>query len=208
MTEGEVLEEVKRRVRTRLKGRRYRLYLFGSRARKEGSPRSDYDLALLADPPLDLATLAELREALEGLPILQPLDLVELSWAPGLKEVVKREGILLDEEEKLRAQMASLARAVERLKAALERPKDEFIRDSAIQRFEFTFELAWKTLKTFLELQGLGPAPPARPSGELSKWASSPRTPSGWRCWSCATSRTTPTTRPWPSASTPSCPRL
>ena len=85
MTEGEVLEEVKRRVRTRLKGRRYRLYLFGSRARKEGSPRSDYDLALLADPPLDLAT------------ILQPLDLVELSWAPGLKEVVEREGILLDE---------------------------------------------------------------------------------------------------------------
>ena len=88
---------LQRRVRTRLKGRRYRLYLFGSRARKEGSPRSDYDLALLADPPLDLATLAELREALEGLPILQPLDLVELSWAPGLKEVVEREGILLDE---------------------------------------------------------------------------------------------------------------
>ena len=51
--------------------------------------------------------------------------------------------------------MASLARAVERLKAALEQPKDEFIRDSAIQRFEFTFELAWKTLNTFLELQGL-----------------------------------------------------
>ena len=90
MTEGEVLEEVKRRVRTRLKGRR-------SRARTAGRPRSDYDLALLADPPLDLATLAELREALEGLPILQPLDLVELSWAPGLKEVVEREGILLDE---------------------------------------------------------------------------------------------------------------
>ncbi len=52
-------------------------------------------------------------------------------------------------------QTASLARAVERLKTALERPKDEFVRDSAIQRFEFTFELAWKTLKTFLELQGL-----------------------------------------------------
>ncbi|GAB5602908.1 hypothetical protein FJNA_14330 [Thermus sp. FJN-A] len=36
-------------------------------------------------------------------------------------------------ETKLKAQMASLARAVERLKAALERPKDEYIRDSAIQ---------------------------------------------------------------------------
>ncbi len=29
--------------------------------------------------------------------------------------------------------MASLARAAERLKAALERPKDEFVRDSAIR---------------------------------------------------------------------------
>jgi len=97
VTEGEVLEEVRRRVRKRLKGRRYRLYLFGSRARKEAGPRSDYDLALLADPPLDLATLAELREALEDLPILQSLDLVEVSLAPGLREAVEKEGILLDE---------------------------------------------------------------------------------------------------------------
>ncbi|WP_448568477.1 nucleotidyltransferase substrate binding protein [Thermus sp.] len=42
-----------------------------------------------------------------------------------------------------------------RLASALAQPKDEFVRDSAIQRFEFTFELSWKTLKTYLELQGL-----------------------------------------------------
>jgi predicted nucleotidyltransferase len=83
VTEGEVLEEVRRRVRKRLKGRRYRLYLFDSRSRGEATPRSDYDLALWADPPLDLATLAHLREALEALPILQRVDLVELSWAQG-----------------------------------------------------------------------------------------------------------------------------
>lgn len=80
-----------------LEGRRYRLYLFGSRAKGEASPRSDYDLALWADPPLDLATLARLREELENLPILQALDLVELSWAPGLEAVVEQEGVLLAE---------------------------------------------------------------------------------------------------------------
>ncbi|HAR68661.1 nucleotidyltransferase [Thermus scotoductus] len=95
----EVLKEASRRVAELLKGRRYRLYLFGSRARKEASPRSDYDLALWADPPLDLATLARIREALEELPILQRIDLVELSWAPGLKKTVEEEGILIAEGE-------------------------------------------------------------------------------------------------------------
>jgi len=34
-------------------------------------------------------------------------------------------------------------RAIQRLDEALSQPKDEFIRDSVIQRFEFTFELSW-----------------------------------------------------------------
>ncbi|TBH21285.1 DUF86 domain-containing protein [Thermus thermamylovorans] len=51
--------------------------------------------------------------------------------------------------------MALFRRAVERLGEALARPKDEFLRDSPIQRFEFTFELAWKVLKLYLEREGL-----------------------------------------------------
>ncbi|WP_234555061.1 nucleotidyltransferase family protein [Thermus caliditerrae] len=97
LSQKEVLEEVAERVARHLQGRRYRLWLFGSRARGQASPRSDYDLALWADPPLDLATLARLREELEGLPLMQRVDLVELSWAPGLKEAVEREGVLLGE---------------------------------------------------------------------------------------------------------------
>ncbi|BCW93214.1 MAG: nucleotidyltransferase [Thermoanaerobaculum sp.] len=58
-------------------------------------------------------------------------------------------------EDKLKAQTALLRRAVERLEVALSRPKDEFVRDSAIQRFEFCFELAWKVLQTYLEREGL-----------------------------------------------------
>lgn len=58
-------------------------------------------------------------------------------------------------EDKLKAQTALLRRAVERLEVALSRPKDEFVRDSAIQRFEFCFELAWKVLQPYLEREGL-----------------------------------------------------
>lgn len=38
-------------------------------------------------------------------------------------------------------------KAVSKLKLALEQEKNEFIRDSVIQRFEFCVELAWKTSK-------------------------------------------------------------
>ncbi|MDX1655575.1 MAG: nucleotidyltransferase substrate binding protein [Candidatus Competibacteraceae bacterium] len=57
--------------------------------------------------------------------------------------------------EPLRVRQEQLERAVQRLADALAQPKDEFIRDAAIQRFEFTFELTWKVLKLFLEYQGI-----------------------------------------------------
>lgn len=41
--------------------------------------------------------------------------------------------------------------AVEELAEVLKKEKDEFMRDSAIKRFELTFDLAWKTLKSYLE---------------------------------------------------------
>jgi nucleotidyltransferase substrate binding protein (TIGR01987 family) len=33
-------------------------------------------------------------------------------------------------------------------------PESAIVRDATIQRFEFTFELVWKTLKLYLERQG------------------------------------------------------
>jgi len=41
-------------------------------------------------------------------------------------------------------------KAVARLKEALSQPKNEFIRDSVIQRFKFSTELAWKTAKKIM----------------------------------------------------------
>jgi len=50
--------------------------------------------------------------------------------------------------------------AITRLTEALEKPKDEFMRDSAIKRFEFSFDLAWKTIKAFMETKGVFCASP------------------------------------------------
>lgn len=41
--------------------------------------------------------------------------------------------------------------AVTRLEEALMQPENSFMRDATIQRFEFTYELAWKALKLWLE---------------------------------------------------------
>ena len=49
-------------------------------------------------------------------------------------------------------------RAVERLQEALadsaQNPESTVIRDGVIQRFEFTFELAWKSLREYMADQG------------------------------------------------------
>jgi nucleotidyltransferase substrate binding protein (TIGR01987 family) len=53
-----------------------------------------------------------------------------------------------------------LAAALARLGEALDKPKDDIVRDAAIQRFEFSFELFWKALKARAESEGLRVASP------------------------------------------------
>jgi nucleotidyltransferase substrate binding protein (TIGR01987 family) len=48
---------------------------------------------------------------------------------------------------------ADFARAIMRLDEGLALPKNPIVRDSAIQRFEISFELCWKFLKAYLEEQ-------------------------------------------------------
>ncbi|MGE0684426.1 MAG: nucleotidyltransferase substrate binding protein, partial [Candidatus Binatia bacterium] len=48
-----------------------------------------------------------------------------------------------------------LAQATLRLQEACEQPFNPFIRDAVIQRFEFCWELAWKTLRLWLEYLGV-----------------------------------------------------
>lgn len=53
--------------------------------------------------------------------------------------------------KKLISLIEDFEKSLSRLEEVLKMEKNDIIRDSAIQRFEIVFDLAWKTLKTFLE---------------------------------------------------------
>lgn len=53
------------------------------------------------------------------------------------------------------ALLADFQRAAGRLSDALAQPESEFIRDASIQRFEFCFELAWKSIQTVARIEAL-----------------------------------------------------
>lgn len=58
---------------------------------------------------------------------------------------------MLQKIENYKKALTQLEEAVECYQAA---PKDTLYRDGLIQRFEFTVELAWKSIKEYLEDQG------------------------------------------------------
>lgn len=57
-------------------------------------------------------------------------------------------------EERFAERQADVRESAARLAEAAAQPESELIRDATIQRFEFTFEVVWKTLKLYLERQG------------------------------------------------------
>jgi len=63
------------------------------------------------------------------------------------------------EFRQLRDKAELYAKALARLEEALDEPQlSSYVYDSAIQRFEFTYELAWKLLKGVMEFKGAAEA--------------------------------------------------
>ena len=56
-----------------------------------------------------------------------------------------------DEIEKLRVALKNLKRANKRLDEAFKEKYSQIVKDAVIQRFEFTFELAWKSMRQCLK---------------------------------------------------------
>lgn len=55
----------------------------------------------------------------------------------------------------LRNRLKEYEKCLKKFEEVLNIPENEFIRDSAIKRFELCFELGWKTLKDYLNEEGI-----------------------------------------------------
>lgn len=83
-------------------------------------------------------------------------------------------------------------RALSRLAEALAIPEGDLSdleREGLIQRFEYTFELAWKVLRDYLDHQGniVAPHLPARPSRSATRPVCLTMARDGWLCSIAAT---------------------
>ena len=58
-------------------------------------------------------------------------------------------------KDELKYSYDKFQKALKRLDEGLKRAKDQLDSDGVIQRFEFTFELTWKTLRLFLLSEGI-----------------------------------------------------
>lgn len=58
------------------------------------------------------------------------------------------------ETSKAESLVTDFGAALSRFADVLDQPENEFIRDAAIQRFEFSFELAWKSVQAVARLEG------------------------------------------------------
>jgi nucleotidyltransferase substrate binding protein (TIGR01987 family) len=57
--------------------------------------------------------------------------------------------------DRFRLALDHFEKALARLHEVLAQPENEFIRDATIQRFEFTFEAAWKAMYRWLRARGV-----------------------------------------------------
>lgn len=139
--------------------------LFGSRARGDYKPVSGVDLAIASAE--NLVTRLQLDFDQSQLPFT--FDLIDYRRQPNqkLQDAIDREGKLLwavDDKgewmmtkEQLLLKWEDYHKALHRLEIALTKTLDEddLYLDATIQRFEFTFELAWKLMKAVLEYEGI-----------------------------------------------------
>lgn len=136
-----------------------KVVLFGSRARGDNTPASDYDIALFAE-----GISAEDKTCfLEEIEEIETLHKIDALWVqPRHKETeiyqnILREGIEI--MNKFENKLSNFQNAVNRLQEGLDEAKENpslTVRDGVIQRFEFTAELAWKTVREYLISQEIG----------------------------------------------------
>ena len=79
MTEPELQRAIVHIITTHLgHAPNVRIFLFGSRATGQHTPRSDYDIGIDATAPIPLAMLGRIQADLDELPVLPKIEVVDL----------------------------------------------------------------------------------------------------------------------------------
>lgn len=144
------------------------VWLFGSAARGTADFASDLDLCVSA-PHAFAGEWSVAREVVEAAPTLRRVDLLrweELALTDPLRPRVLRDRVVLYEREPGLSDRADdyaaahplLIEALARLREGLAEPgalDHPLMRDGVVQRFEFTTEQFWKTLRLALRQVGL-----------------------------------------------------
>ena len=133
-----------------------RLVLFGSRARGDNDENSDYDIAVFAPGMTDAEKESFLGEV-EAVETLRKIDTVFIEKRHADTELyanILRDGV--DIMNKFEIKFNNYKNALSRLHESLKEAEGSgslTIRDGVIQRFEFTAELSWKTMREYLLMQ-------------------------------------------------------
>jgi nucleotidyltransferase substrate binding protein (TIGR01987 family) len=142
-----------------------RIYLFGSRVAGDARPESDYDFAFDA-PDASSVQLQAIRDDLDELHTLYRIDVANIARSDRrFTNRVRDTGLVVFSATKeLRAQdgLMYFERALERLRIVVterarwvEQGDGDIVLDVAAKRFEFTYEMAWKSLKRALDYLGI-----------------------------------------------------
>lgn len=138
------------------------VFLFGSRAGRSERVSSDFDIGVYRGEKIPLAVIGRIKDELEEFPIPVDVDIVDFAnTSQDFRRIaLKQIQIWNAPKTNLRLQLNLLRKALGTLEAALHEPMNDFIRDAAIQRFEYVFELTWKTLQVAAGHTGLRCASP------------------------------------------------
>lgn len=166
MTQQEILNSVVQIILRHAKPQR--IYLFGSQASGEATQGSDIDIAYDAPESGDHAAIQEEIGRLKTLVKIEVKDLAHVEER-FRQRVIATGTVLYSGSKQLRAEdgLWNFSRALERFSEALAQRETltregfaDVIPDLLLQRFEFTYEMAWKAIKRYLSFAGIECASP------------------------------------------------